>query len=339
VRTAGEAVYERIQEGDLPEAGRLSLPLLPLVVAAGALGAFVLLRSRSASLAGLEGEVPKFDPPPRGGPADIVAALAASLAVIPALVLPMTALLWLTVTARLPQASASGGHRVLRASGFADSLSGAWELAHNDALRTVWLAALVACGAIAFAIVLARATSRTGWGPALGILGAGLAVPAPVVALGLILLWNHPSSEFIYGSLAIVALAWLARFLPLGIFLVQGALARVPRELESAAALAGRGPFERFLKVILPGAAPGLAAAWLATYILSATEFGATLLVAPPGSPLLAPSVINLMRRGQDPEIAACQFLLLAVVGLPLAALALAVLIRSRTRVASKRSA
>ena len=60
VRTVGEAVYERIQEGDLATAAALGLPLLPVVVAAGALGAFVLMRSRVASLAGLEGEVPKF---------------------------------------------------------------------------------------------------------------------------------------------------------------------------------------------------------------------------------------------------------------------------------------
>ncbi len=60
MRTVGEAVYERIQEGDLATAAALCLPLLPLVVAAGALGAYVLMRARVASLAGLEGEVPKF---------------------------------------------------------------------------------------------------------------------------------------------------------------------------------------------------------------------------------------------------------------------------------------
>ncbi len=75
---------------------------------------------------------------------------------------------------------------------------------------------------------------------------------------------------------------------------------------------------ERLFSILLPNAAPGLVAAWLALYVLSATEFSATLLVSPPGSPLLAPSVVNLMRRGQDPEIAACQFLLLAVIALPL---------------------
>lgn len=330
VRTIGEAVYERIQEGDLAMAATLSFPLLPMVVAAGALGAFVLLRARTASLAGLEGEVPKFTGRPAGRAGDVWAGTVTAWAIIPGLLIPITSLIWLAVTARLAPMAATGTHRLLRASGFVEYLAGAWDLAHNDAVRTALLATLAATLATAGATWLVRCVSRFGWGPALGVLGTGLAVPAPLVGLGLIRLWDHDWSAGIYQGPAIVILAWFARFLPLAVFLTQGALARVPRELESAAALAGRGPLARFYAVVIPNAAPGLVAAWLATYVLCATEFSATVLIAPPGGPLLAPSVINLMRRGQDPEIAACQFLLLAVVALPLAAIALAAVAKRR---------
>ena len=198
--------------------------------------------------------------------------------------------------------------------------------------RCCWRS-LAATLATVFAIALARlAFAGLAWARCCrrAALGAGLAVPAPIVGLGLITIWNRGWGIAVYQSSVIVLLAWLARFLPVAVFLVQGALARVPRELESAAALAGRGPFERIVSVVLPNAAPGLVAAWLAIYVLSATEFSATVLIAPPGMPLLAPSVINLMRRGQDAEIAACQFLLLGVVALPVAVLALGVLLRSR---------
>lgn len=339
VRTVGEVVYERIQENDLATAGLLSLPLLPLVVAAGALGAFILMRTRVASLASLEGEVPKFTGHSGGLANDIRATAITVCALIPGLVLPITALVWLAITARVPPASVMGTHKVLRASGFFESLIGAGDLAHNDAARTVLLGGLAASVATAFAILLVRVTSRHGWSPALGALGAGLAVPAPIVGLGLMNLWNHSWSGFIYQGLEIVMLAWFARFLPLTVFLAQGALARVPRELESAAALAGRNSIERFMSVVLPNAAPGLAAAWLATYVLCATEFAATLLITPPGSPMLAPSVINLMRRGQDYEIAACQFLLLGVIALPLVLIVCAGLLRGRAFIARKEDA
>jgi iron(III) transport system permease protein len=334
VRTVGEAIYERIQEGEVASAAALSLPLLPLVVLAGAAGALILARSRAASLAGLEGEVPKFAGPPAGRLTDLVSAMMTLLAIAPGLLLPATSLLWLALSAKLPPPSVLGTHKLLRASGFIESFQGAWDLAHDDAVRTVLLATLAATLATVFSIVLARLATRIGWGPFLGGLGAGLAVPAPIVGLGLIALWNHDSVAFVNQGWPIVILAWFARFLPIAIFLVQGALARVPRELEHAAALAGRNPLERFVSVVLPNASPGIVAAWLAMYVLCATEFSATLLVAPAGRAMLAPSVVNLMRRGQDPEIAACQVLLLAVVALPVVPLAaVAVWHRRRSRV------
>ncbi|HEY3900308.1 MAG TPA: ABC transporter permease subunit [Chthoniobacter sp.] len=328
VRTIGEAVYEQIQEGELATAAALGLPLLPVVVAAGALGAFILARSRIASLSVLEGEVPKYIDRGIGLKANAPAAIMTLVAVIPGLIVPFTSLTWLVTAAKLPQTSAIGTHKLLRAAGFMPSLRGAWELAHDDALRTILLAGFGATLATTFAIILVRLTSRLRWRPVLGILGAGLAVPAALVGLGLIILWDHGWGAAIYQGLPVVLLAWFARFLPVAIFLTQGALARVPHELESAAALAGRKPFERLISVVLPNATPGLVAAWLAMYVLSATEFSATLLIAPPGSPLLAPSVVNLMRRGQEPEIAACQFLLLAVIALPLIPLAISRLAR-----------
>jgi iron(III) transport system permease protein len=338
VRTVGEAVYEKIQEGDLSAAAALSLPLLPIVVGAGAFGTFILMRSRVASMAGLEGEIPRFNGRRLGRVGHLAAGIMTLVAITPALIVPCVSLTWLAVTAKLPQSAMSGKHRVLRTSGFLDSLHGAWELAQHDAIRTILLAGLAATLATFFATVLARLASRVGWGAILGVLGAGVAVPAPIVGLGLILLWNRDIGAPIYQNSAIVLLAWFARFFPFAVFLAQAALARVPRELESAAALAGRGPIGRFLGAVVPNAAPGLVAAWLAFYVLSATEYSATVLIAPPGSPLLAPSVVNLMRRGHDPEIAACQVLLLGVVGLPVAVIGLAMVLRSRIGALAKGS-
>jgi iron(III) transport system permease protein len=318
VRSIGEAIYDSIQQGNLSTGAALSLPVLPIVLLAGAIGAVILIRSRSASIAGLEGEVPRFIGRKAGLLGECSAAAMTLLAITPAILIPTTSLIWLSVTAKLPQESVIGGHHLLRASGFMRSLGGAWDLAHDDAVRTVVLATFAATLATLFSIVLVRLVTPVRCGPLLGGLGAGLAVPAAVVGLGLITLWNSDTFAFVYQGYTIVLLGWFARFLPIAVFLVQSALARVPGELEHAAALAGRGAVERFIVIVLPNAMPGIVAAWLAMYVLCATEYSATLLIVPPGSPLLAPSIVNLMRRGQDPEIAACQVLLLAVIALPL---------------------
>jgi iron(III) transport system permease protein len=336
VPTVGEAIYEQIQHWEIGAAAALCLPLLPVVLIAGATGAFMLARARTASMAGLEGEVPKYSSHASGVLTDLTSTGITLFAITSSIILPAISLIWLAVKAKLPPESVLGSHKLLRASGFIASLHGAWDLVHDDAIRTVVLAGFASTLATIFSIIVARLASRIGWGAVLGALGAGLAVPAPIVGLGLVTLWNGESTTFIDQSFAIILLAWFARFLPLSIFLVQGALARVPRELEHAAALAGRGPLRRFMAVVLPNASPGIIASWLAMYVLCATEYGTTQLIYPPGSPPLAPSIINLMRRGQDPEIAACQVLLLAVVALPLVPIAIAALWHRRTAKGSK---
>jgi iron(III) transport system permease protein len=325
VRTVSEAVYEQIQQGDLASAAAISLVLLPVVVGAGALVGRILMRRRVASLAGLEGEVPRWSAAaePRPLMSRLAAAPVLLVAILPGLIVPAVSLVWLASASRIVSRGPQGSSHT---SGFLDALQRAWALAHGDAIRTVVLAAITASVATILAVALVRMVSRVGWGPWLGILGAGVAVPAPVVGLGLIALWNRPGYEAIAQGPAIVVLAWLARFFPVAVFLAQGSLARVPRELEEAASLAGCGAMERLARVVLPGAWPGLVASWVAVDVLSATELGATALVAPPGQPLLAPTVVTLMRRGQDPEIAAYQLLLLAVVAWPLVVVGLGTL-------------
>ena len=331
-RGVGEVVYEQIQAGDLPAAAAASLPVLPVVVLAGAAGAVALGRSRVASLAALEGEVSRFAGRPAGWVGHVAAVGMTVVAALPAVVLPAVSLTWLALSAARPEPSKVGTHHLLRASGFRQSLAGAWDLVSGDATRTAVWATVAATVAVAASVAVVRLAPRLRLGSAVGAIGAGLAVPAPIVGLGLIALWDRAATAAVYRSVAVVLLAWLARFLPLVVLLVQTALARVPPELEAAAALAGRGPLARLGTVVVRSAAPGLAAAWVAMYVLSATEFNTTVLVAPPGQPLLAPSVVNLMRRGQDPEIAACQVLLLAVVAVPLVVVAAASSVRWRPR-------
>lgn len=313
VHTISETIYEQIQENNIATAAALGLPLLPLVMLVGAGGATLLMQARVDSVAGLEGDIPHFGKRTGRG---FAALLATTLAITPGLVVPFVSLAALSI------ACASDFPGLLSAT------RGVWDLLHEDALRTVLLGVFTATVAVLFATALARAAAGTRWnGWTVGLVAA-LASPAPIVGLGMIVLWNRAATIAVYQSLVIVLVTWLARFLPISLFLAQSAFSRVPREWEDAAALAGRGMFGRFFAVALPCAAPGLVAAWLATYVLCATEFSATLLVSPPGEALLAPSIVNLLRRGQDSTVAACQVFLLAVVTLPLVVIAAASMVR-----------
>jgi iron(III) transport system permease protein len=328
VRAMGELIAEQIVAQDLSAAAALSLPSLPLILIAGALGVVILSRSRASSMAGLEGEVPKFTGNPASPVGNVAAGLMTLLAITPAVILPIVYLAWLMLTS--PSFGVTSNS--LRPSGFGDSMRWAWELLRDDAVRSVVLAAIAATLAVVLAIAVVRSLAGSQWTWAQGVLAAGLAVPAPIIGLGLITLWNHESTAAISQTSMIVLLCWFARFLPLVVFLVQSALARVAPELESAAALVGRSPLERLITIVLRSAAPGLVTAWLAMYVLSAGEYGATSLIAPAGHGLLAPSVLDLMQRRQEYQIAACQLLLLLVIMLPLGLIGLPWIARRKAR-------
>ncbi len=342
VRTLGEDVYDRIQEGALGGAAALGLPILPIVLLAGVVGAALVARARLASMAGLEGDVPRLRGRPWGLGGNVAAVVVGLIALAPGLGFPLASLTLGAATMpdsstappteeRAPTKVTVARGRV-RARGLVEALGRAWELASDDARRSVAYAAISASLATALALALGRLARGRVVGALQGALGAGLAVPAPIVGLGLVVIWNRVVHVPVVGKLdlgpvyngaTIVFLGWLARFLPIAVFLVRSALAQVPRELEDAAALAGRGPAERFRTVVLPIAAPGLIAAWVSVYVLSATEFSTTVLVLAPGRPLLAPTVVNMIHYGQDAQIAACALLLLGVVALPPVSLAL----------------
>ena len=99
--------------------------------------------------------------------------------------------------------------------------------------------------------------------------------------------------------------------------MVWAALARSPRVAEEAGVLTGRGPLARLAAIGLPSAAPALLAAWLILYVLAVTEYGAGVLVAPPGASILAVFTVNQAHYGPGPVLTGLFVLLLGVVALP----------------------
>ena len=83
----------------------------------------------------------------------------------------------------------------------------------------------------------------------------------------------------LYDTLFAVILAHTALALPTTILVTSSIFVAVPRDLEEAALTLGCTPFQAFLRVVLPLALPGIAAASIFTFVLSWNEvFAATIL-------------------------------------------------------------
>jgi iron(III) transport system permease protein len=130
------------------------------------------------------------------------------------------------------------------------------------------------------------------------------AVPGTVVGVGLILVWNRPALDSIYGTPAILIVANLARFLPLGVLIVAAAGRQISPSIEEAAALAGASWFRRWRRIWLPQMRNALMAVGGLTFVFAFGELGTAVLVAPPGLVTLPVHVYTVVANAPPGELA-----------------------------------
>lgn len=158
------------------------------------------------------------------------------------------------------------------------------------------------------------------------------ALPGPVIAVGLISLWNHKLTNFVYATPLIIMLGYLAQYTALTSRMTASFLAHVPRSMEESAQVAGAHWGRRLLRIVVPLVRRGLLAAWLVGYVFCLRDTGMTMLVYPPGHDTLPVRTFTLMANGTAELIAALCILMVGAALLPL--ILLGVTFRSAPRAA-----
>ena len=187
-----------------------------------------------------------------------------------------------------------------------DRLQASVAAAHHELSTSLAVALITALCCLPLALALASQLARPGkpslfwW--VIAILP--LAVPAPLVGIGLISAWNNPVLGAAYGTLAMPVLASLTRFTPFAALLLLAYLKRMDPGLLDAARVFQRSRIHGWLAVNLHLLAPGLIAAGCVAAALSIGELGATLLVAPPGRATLTMRIYNYMHYGSSASVA-----------------------------------
>ncbi len=169
--------------------------------------------------------------------------------------------------------------------------------------------------ALAAATALAWLASRVAGATLAGaFLQAGYAIPGTVLGLALVGLYLR-ATPWLYGTPLALAIAYFILYAAPAYQGARAALAQVPPSLEEAARALGRSPLQAFREVVVPLVRPGLAGAWLLSFILSVRELAATLILRPPGFDTLAVRIwVHMMDVGPDPRGAAVALLLVAAI-------------------------
>jgi iron(III) transport system permease protein len=109
------------------------------------------------------------------------------------------------------------------------------------------------------------------------------AMPSPVIGIGLISLWNTPSTNFIYATPVIITLGYLAQYTARTSRITVSTLTQLSPAMDEAAEVEGAGWFQRIRFIVAPMAKPGLVGGWLVACIFCLRDTGLTMMVYPPG--------------------------------------------------------
>ncbi|MBS0171245.1 MAG: iron ABC transporter permease [Nitrospira sp.] len=180
------------------------------------------------------------------------------------------------------------------------------------------LAALAASGGVIIGLPLAYLASRRPSRLNLACLHAayaGYALPGPVAALAVLVLFTH-FVPAVYGTVIVLLTAYILHFLPVGLQSMEPALQQITPNVEEVARTLGCTVQQSLRRITLPLVRNGFTAAWVLMFLQTMKELPATLLLRPVGFDTLAIRVW-LEASEEYYQLAAPAALLIVLLSLP----------------------
>jgi iron(III) transport system permease protein len=135
---------------------------------------------------------------------------------------------------------------------------------------------------------------------------ASLPLVFPGLVLGLSIMIFYLNFDIgVYGTLWIMFIAYVTRFLPYGMRYNTTSMLQIHRELEESAAMSGASWTRIFVRIILPLLKPGLLAGWIYILIVSIRELSSSILLYSPGTEVVSIVIWELWQNGQYVELSA----------------------------------
>ena len=132
-----------------------------------------------------------------------------------------------------------------------------------------------------------------------------LAMPGVLIATALIYVYLAVSIIPIYGTIWIIAVAYLTIYLSFGSRTMNGVVLQLHPELDEAARMSGAGLIATIRRVIVPLTAPGLAAVWIWVFAHCLRELTAALLLQGADNTMLPALLYSYWSGGETNKAAA----------------------------------
>lgn len=169
------------------------------------------------------------------------------------------------------------------------------------ALRnSIFLAVTGATLCMVLAAITSYITAKTkiaGRGIIEGLTFIPWAFPGTALAIGL--LWTYVFIPLpIYGTIWILLIAYITRFLPYGLRAMTSTIVQIHDELQDASKACGAGFIATFRRVLLPLMRPGFLAGWIILATIYLREFSTSVFLYSPGSEPIGPLLYHFYVDG-----------------------------------------
>jgi iron(III) transport system permease protein len=226
-------------------------------------------------------------------------------------ILPLMALIWSSLLPYLQQPSRKAFAQISLQnyhSAFSDG-SVVWAILNS---LTVSLSAATATVLLTFMVawVVVRTNISSRW-----LLDQIATVPLvfPGLVMGVAVLKMYLTLPIpVYGTIWIIVLAFLARYLPYGIRFSYAGLVSIHRELEESSATCGGSWGQTVRKILVPLMLPSLFAGWIYIFLITIRELSVALLLYSPGSQVISVTIWELWENGRIGELAAFSLVITA---------------------------
>ncbi|HLH97642.1 MAG TPA: iron ABC transporter permease [Xanthobacteraceae bacterium] len=224
--------------------------------------------------------------------------------------LPFLVLIWSSLQrfpsvpswAALQRASFASYYSVLDYPGFLGVVRNSLFLAFASATLIMLMTAVVS-----WIVVRSRLPGRTVLD---NLTSLPLVFPGLVLGLSIMICYLYIDIG-IYGTIWIMLIAYVTRFMPYGMRYNSTSMLQIHKELEESAAMSGASWGMTFRRVVLPLLKPGLLAGWIYVLIVSIRELSSSILLYSPGTEVVSVMIWELWQNGQLAELSALGVMLI----------------------------
>jgi iron(III) transport system permease protein len=141
-----------------------------------------------------------------------------------------------------------------------------------------------------------------------------IAIPGLVIGVAYLWAWiGLPGG--LYGTIWILALAFVARFMPDTVKALSTSFMQIHKELEEAAWISGRGMLSTIATIVLPLARPGVVASMTLLFVLAVRELGSSLFLYTSDSTVMAVLLLDYYEGGNTGKTAAFSLVQTVILG------------------------